>query len=111
VGKAEAAVGELSEIGRVSRSELFAAQARAGAGRIALARGGLAEAIEDLREALKTFTALGLPFEAALVHADLATAYRDDGAGSLADMEQRTALVEFERLGAVVEAGKIVASR
>jgi len=111
VDKAETAVGELSEISRVSRSELFAAQARAGAGRIALARGGLAEAIEDLRDALKTFTALGLPFEAALVHADLATAYRDDGAGSLADMEQRTALVEFERLGAVVEAGEIVASR
>jgi len=110
VGKAETAVDELSEIGRVSRSELFAAQARAGAGRIALARGDQLKAIDALREALRTFTALGLPFEAALAHADLATAYRDDGAGTLADMELRTALAEFERLGVVIQTGMIAAS-
>jgi class 3 adenylate cyclase len=110
VGKAESAVDELDEIGRISRSELFAGLARAGAGKVALARGASAEAIDTLKDALKTFTALGLPFEAALVHADLATAYRDDGAGTLAEMELKTALAEFERLGAVVEAGMITAS-
>jgi tetratricopeptide (TPR) repeat protein len=109
-GNAQTAVDELSEIGRVSRSELFTAQARAGAGRIALARGGSAEAIDSLKDALKIFTALGLPFEAALVRSDLANAYREDGAGTLADMEQRAALAEFERLGAVVQTGMIAAS-
>jgi tetratricopeptide (TPR) repeat protein len=109
-GKAETAVEELTEIGRLSRSELFAAQARAGTGRIALARGESVEAIGALKDALKTYTILGLPFEAALVRADLAGAYRDDGAGTLADMELRAALAEFERLGAVVQAGMIIAS-
>ena len=102
--QAETAVSELGEIGRVARSEFFAAQARAGAGRIALARGDSTTAIEALKDALKTFTTLGLPFESALVRTDLATAYRDDGAGSLAEMELGTALAEFERLGAVVQA-------
>ncbi len=110
MGKAESAVEELAEIGRVSRSELFIAQARAGAGRIALARGDPTNAIDALKDALKTFTAIGLPFETALVRADLATAYRDDGAGTLADMEMMAALAGFERLGAVVETGKIAAS-
>jgi len=110
VGTAETAVEELEEIGRLSRSDLFAAQAQAGAGRIAMTRGDSAAAIASLKEALKTFTTLGLPYEAALVRTDLATAYRADGAGTLADMELRTALAEFERLGAVVETGAITAS-
>ena len=110
VGKAETAVEELSEIGQVSRSDLFMAQARAGAGRIALARGESAQAIAALKDALRTFTTLALPFDAALVRADLAHAYREDGAGTLGDMELRTALAEFERLGAVVQTGTIAAS-
>ncbi|HEY3427397.1 MAG TPA: LuxR family transcriptional regulator, partial [Acidimicrobiia bacterium] len=65
---------------------------------------------DDLKDALKTFTNLGLPFESALVRTDLATAYRADGAASLADMELRTALAEFERLGAVVQADTIAAT-
>ena len=105
--KAETAVADLDEIGRVARSDLFTAQARAGAGRIATARGELSRAIDALKDALKTFTTLGLPFESALVRTDLATAYRADGAASLADMELRTALAEFERLGAVVQADMI----
>ena len=110
MAKAETAVAELDEIGRVARSDLFTAQARAGAGRIATARGDSSRAIDDLKDALKTFTNLGLPFESALVRTDLATAYRADGAASLADMELRTALAEFERLGAVVQADMIAAA-
>jgi class 3 adenylate cyclase len=102
VGKAELAVVELTTIGDVARSELFTAQARAGAGRIALARKEPTAAITALKEALGAFTAIGLPFESALVHADLARAYRADGAGTLADIEARTAVSELERLGAVV---------
>jgi tetratricopeptide (TPR) repeat protein len=105
--RAESAVIELAGIGRMSRSEYFAAQARAGTGKIASARGKQVEAIEELKEALRTYTTLGLPYEAALVHADLARAYRLDGADTLADMESRTAQAEFERLGAVVEAEMI----
>ncbi len=108
--KAQAAVDELAEIGRLARSELFTAQARAGAGRIARARGDPAEAIDALKEALRTFTVLGLPFEAARAHADLSSAYREDGAVTMADIELKTALAEFERLGAVVETEKISAS-
>jgi class 3 adenylate cyclase len=103
--RAESAVTELAGIGRMSTSEYFAAQARAGTGKIALAREKPAEAIEELREALRTYNTLGLPYEAALVHADLAGAYRLDGADALADMESRTAQTELERLGAVVETG------
>jgi class 3 adenylate cyclase len=109
VDKAETAVDELTEIGRVSRSELFAGQARAGEGRIALAHGEPAAAIEALKEALRTFNALGVPYEAARVHADLAVAYRNDGASTLSEMEFRAAQAEFERLGAMVEAGSITA--
>lgn len=107
---AETEVTELAEIGRMSRSEYFTAQAQTGAGKVALIRGNPAEAIESLKEALRTYNTLGLPYEAALVRVELATAYRQDGAATLADMESRTALAEFERLGAVVEAGIITSS-
>jgi class 3 adenylate cyclase len=110
VDQAETAVTDLAEIGRMSRSEYFTAQAQAGVGKIALTRGNAAEAIEALKDALRTYTMLGLPYEAALAHADLAVAYRLEGAGTLADLESRTALVEFERLGAVLEAGMITST-
>jgi tetratricopeptide (TPR) repeat protein len=100
VDKASKAVDELTEIGSLARSELFTAQARAGMGRIAVARGEPGSAIEALKSALAGFTAIGLPFEAALVHADLARAYRADGAQTLADIEMKTAVSELDRLGA-----------
>ena len=110
LARAQEAVEELEEVGRLARSELFAAQALAGAGRIARARGHSAEAIEALQGAVRMFTALGLPFEAARARTDLASAYRDDGAVTMADIELKSALAEFKRLGAVVESQMIGSS-
>ena len=102
--KAEASITELSEIGAVARSDLFSAQASRGRGVVALARGDSKTATGHLKDAVKVFNRLGLPYESALAHADLARAYRADGAGSLATMELKIAKSEFEKLGAVPDA-------
>ncbi len=108
--RAQEAIEELEGIGHLARSELFTGQALAGAGRLARARDQSAEAIEALQKAVKTFTTVGLPFDAARARTDLAAAYRDDGAMTMADIELKSALAEFERLGAVVESRMIGSS-
>jgi class 3 adenylate cyclase len=108
--RAQEAIEELEGIGHLARSELFTGQALAGAGRLARARDQSAEAIEALQKAVKTFTMVGLPFDAARARTDLAAAYRDDGAVTMADIELKSALAEFERLGAVVESRAIGSS-
>ena len=102
--KAEASIAELSEIGSITRSDLFSAQASRGQGIVAMAREDSKTAARHLREAVKVFSRLGLPYESALAHADLARAYRADGASSLATMELKIAKSEFEKLGAVPDA-------
>ena len=102
--KADASIAELSEIAVIARSDMFSAQASRGRGNLAFAKGDFRTATGHLKDALKVFTRLGLPFESALVHADLALAHRANGASPLATMELKIAKSEFEKLGAIPDA-------
>ncbi len=103
------AAEELSEIGEVSHSELFKARSMHAKGRIDLARGDIGSATARLKGALQTLTRLGLPFEAALAHADLGIAYRSDGVEALAQMELKVAASELKRLGAGADRTRVEA--
>lgn len=107
VSRAQQAVSELAEIGELARSDLFKAQASQAHGNIELVAGESAAALGHLKEAAKTYTRLGLPFESAHAHADLALAYEADGAGALATMEMEAAKAEFERLGSTSDVERI----
>jgi hypothetical protein len=100
------AVDELEEIGQLARSDYFLAQAAH--------RRGLIELIEEpstainyLRDAVKAFTKLRLPYESAKARSDLAKAYIADGAQALATLELKSAKTEFERLGSTADADLI----
>lgn len=95
---ATAALDELEEAARLARSDFYKAQTAHARGIIGLA-GGAPTAVTHLRDSVKTFTALGLPYEAARARLDLANAYIGEGAKALAEMERKSALATFERLG------------
>ena len=99
IERAETATEEMEEIGRMAQSNLFSAQASQARGNLELAKAEAKPAISHLKEAVKTYSRLGLPFEAAHAHADLGRAYTADGAGALATMEFKAARSGFERLG------------
>ncbi|MEA1902414.1 MAG: adenylate/guanylate cyclase domain-containing protein [Actinomycetota bacterium] len=98
-----AATNELEEISRLARSDFFRAQASHGRGIVALATGD-PEAIAHLKEAVTTFSRLGLPYESARSRAELAKAYVADGADALATMELKAAKTALERLGSESDA-------
>jgi tetratricopeptide (TPR) repeat protein len=105
--RARAASTELGEIGDLARSDLFRAQSMHGRGRIALATDDRSSAIEQLKESVRVFTKLGLPYEAAGARADLGRAHIADGTPVLATMELRSAMSEFERLGSAKDAAVV----
>lgn len=100
---AKTALDELEEIAELTHSELFSARASRGRGLIALSVGDLAGAISHLRRAVKAFSDLNLPYEAAEARRDLARAYSRDKSESLAQMELKSALTAFERLGSIAD--------
>ena len=106
-GRAEEALVELTEISELARSDLFKAQASQARGNIELATGVPSKAITELKEAIKIYMRLGLPFESATAHADMGRAYIADGAKALAAMELKAARVEFERLGSEPHTEKV----
>jgi len=63
-----------------------------------------AEAIVELRRAVRRWTEVGAPFEAAQARRWLALASRSAGDAATAEMELRAALATFERLGARLDA-------
>jgi tetratricopeptide (TPR) repeat protein len=95
---ATAAVDELEEAARLARSDFYKAQTAHARGIIGLAAGD-PTAVAHLRTSIKTFTELGLPYEAARARSDLASAYIGEGAKALAEMELKSALATFQRLG------------
>jgi class 3 adenylate cyclase len=102
--KATAAADELEVIGRLAKSDLFGAESMRGHGLIALENGDTENGIRILRDAVRTFTKLGLPFEAARARTDLGRALINKGSPALAIMELRSAKSEFERLGSTGDA-------
>ncbi len=107
VDRADEAVAELRQIADITHSELYGSLAERWAGRVELEKGETGSAIDRLREAARRLAALGVPYEAALAHGDLAMAYHADGNKSMAMMEANAARKEFERLGAVPDADQI----
>lgn len=97
------AVDELQEIGQLARSDYFLAQAAHRRGLIELMEEP-STAINSLREAVKAFTKLHLPYESAKARSDLAKAYIADGAQAMATLELKSAKAEFERLGSTTDA-------
>jgi len=98
--KADQACSELAEIGSTARSDLFIAQAEQARGNVELASGNPSAAFGPLKESIRIYAQLGLPFESAHAHADLSRAYAADDAPALAAMELKAAKAEFDRLGA-----------
>jgi class 3 adenylate cyclase len=92
-----------------SRFGTSAIQAEAAVARacLLLVDGGYAEAVRQLRVALRLWREVGAPYEAAKTSAILAEAYVGDDDESAAGMELRRAQASFERLGADPEARRV----
>ncbi len=103
------AAAELEKIGEVSNSEFFGARALHAKGRVALAVGDARSASDLLKSAVGILTRLGVPYEAALAHADLGLAYGAEGVHAMARMELKVAASEFEKLGAHADAERVAA--
>jgi class 3 adenylate cyclase len=72
-------------------------------GTVALAESDAATATRELRQAVRWWTELDAPYEAARARRMLAEALLADGAGDAAVVELRAALDGFEQLGALAE--------
>ena len=103
IGDVETARAHVEELeataGHFGSTALTAAAATARS-QLALAEGEPAAAIRSLRRAKQLWNEIELPYEAARARLDLARSYRADGDDYHADLELRTALAVFERLGA-----------
>jgi len=97
---AQAATEELAALDADNESESLHACARVAVGATALARGDAAAACEALRDGVRLWARLGVPYRAARARILLAHAYvaRDDP--DAAELELRAALRTFEQLGA-----------
>ncbi|HEY5578558.1 MAG TPA: adenylate/guanylate cyclase domain-containing protein [Acidimicrobiia bacterium] len=100
---AEAAAGELARIASESGSEGLQAAASQAAGAVALDRGDLPLAVEHTTRAVRLWSDIDLPYEAARARLQLGLAYRAQNAGELARMEIEGAGRVFERLGAALD--------
>jgi DNA-binding CsgD family transcriptional regulator len=95
---ASATAARLGTVARRSGIGRIAAAAHLANGRVALARGA-ADATDHLEEALAGFSGEGMPVDAARARLELARAL-EDREPEVSIEEARTALTEFERVGA-----------
>jgi tetratricopeptide (TPR) repeat protein len=108
VEAAAAAAGRLSETASVTSSEHLAALADRARGRVALAQGDVRAAVAHLEAALRAWSRLDVPFEAARTRFDLARALTV-GQPDLAIDHGRRALAMFDELGASADADRVAA--
>jgi class 3 adenylate cyclase len=109
--RAAAAAEELAGLARDFKRPLFVAEAATAAGRLALARGQVAEATNELLAAVREWTAVDAPFEGAQARVVLARALIAERDLAGARLELGTAKGIFERLGAraaALEAGRLM---
>jgi class 3 adenylate cyclase len=99
--RAEGAVEELEATAAQYESGAMAAAARTARGRLALARGESGEAARELRQALRLWRDLDLPYEAAETRIELARSYWAEEAHDSALVELRSASASFQQLGAL----------
>jgi DNA-binding NarL/FixJ family response regulator len=102
VPAASEALERLRKVADASRDDVAAAFAELAAGRVRAAQGD-DSATGHLQAALRSFTALQLPLEAARAQRELARALAVD-APEAAVAEARLALRTFERIGAIADA-------
>ncbi len=93
-------VEELAAIARDFGTSALEASALSSRASLHLARGESAEALPMLRDSLRIWKDLDVPFEAARTRVRLAEAYRGVGDFDNAALELETAWAAFERLGA-----------
>lgn len=108
---AAAAVDELAAAARTFASGQLRADALVAAGRVRLAAGEWAEAVDALRGATREYHRAALPYEAAVAGALLARALNGAGDAESADAALRAALGAFEELGAGWDKGAALAAR
>jgi class 3 adenylate cyclase len=104
---AAGAVEDLYAVARDYKSPALEAMALSASGTLALARGETAGAVEPLREALRLWTDLELPYETARTRLPLAEALRRLGDEDGCRLELESARVVFERLGAGLDAARV----
>ena len=102
--RARDAVQELDALATLYLSDALTATARWARGLVDLADGDAAWAVSPLREAVRRWHALDVPYEAARARTVLAEAYQATGDGDSAAVELEAAQAIFERLGAVAAA-------
>ena len=98
------AVQELDALATLYRSDALTATARWARGLVDLADGDSASAVSPLREAVRRWHSLDVPYEAARARTVLAEAYQATGDDDSAAVELEAAQAIFERLGAVAAA-------
>jgi class 3 adenylate cyclase len=112
VKAARSAAGELEQIvdafkigGR--RAPAFDANVHIATGRIKLAEGDSAGAVDDLRRAREEWKGVGAPYETAQARVLLGIAFRRQGDAHAATAELEGALATFERLGAKADEQRV----
>ncbi len=106
VADARESAEELREIAATFDSPVLLAAARLALGFVLIGEERPAEAITELRAAVRSWTETDAPFETAVARRCLAVAYRSAGDEPSALLELRAAKETFERIGAVLEAGR-----
>jgi tetratricopeptide (TPR) repeat protein len=98
--EARAFLKELEEAAELCHSAAMRSDAADRRAAIALLEGRLSEALQDLNAALKGWTGLRMPYEAAQSRLRLGEAHRMSGNAAAASMEVESANATLQRLGA-----------
>lgn len=104
---AGSAAEEMRATAEVYGTTAFRAQALAAEGALALADGQVQESIRSLREALRLWREVEVPYEEAKVRVLLGSAYLAAGDRDGAVLELRAARTAFTRLGAVIDERRV----
>jgi tetratricopeptide (TPR) repeat protein len=101
---AERAVEELDQIAERYASQAIRAGAVTARGRLALARGDIDVALDQIAEGVRAWVLVGAPYETAVARRWLAAAHRAAGHEDRALLEFRAATTTLERIGASPQA-------
>jgi len=107
---ARAAAEELTGITEAYGSPALHASKHDAWGRVLLAEGAAEDSTRELRTAIRHWQEVGAPFEVARDRMVLASALRQLDRDDQAELELEAARAEFERLGAVRDAGSAAAA-
>ena len=101
IDRARSAAAELAVVAARFQSKPLCASAALAHGRVHLAEDNVADGERFLSEAVRLWSEVGAPYEAALARIDLAAAFRAGGAGHRAVLEFQAARTILDRIEAV----------